>query len=49
MIQEAKEHISKLEDRVMETNQAEEAREKYFIMRIGLQNSVTPSNLITFI
>ena len=47
---EAEKLISDLEDIVMESNQAEERREKKIgKMRIDLGKSVTPSSIITFI
>lgn len=47
-LQKVEEHISDLEDRVMERNQVEHVRDKHCIMRIELENSVTPSSIITF-
>ena len=47
---EAEEQIDDLEDRVMESSQAEQKREKkVYKMRIDLENSVTLSNIIIFI
>ena len=47
---EAEEQIDDLEDRVMESSQAEQKREKkLYKMRIDLENSVTLSNIIIFI
>lgn len=47
-IPEAEEHISDIEDRVMESNEAEQMRDKYHII-IDLDNSVIPSCIIPFI
>ena len=46
---EAEEQINDLENRVMESNQAEQKRKKNYAKTIiDLRNSVTPSNVITF-
>jgi len=47
-LEEAKEQTSDLEDRVMESNQAEWVREKKYKMRIDLGNSATPSSITKF-
>lgn len=47
-LEEVEEQITNLEDRVMETNQAEQARKKVCKMRVDLWNTVTMSNIITF-
>ena len=46
-MKEAEEQISDIGDRVMESNQAEQEREKLHKTRTG--NSVTLSNVITFV
>ena len=49
-MEEAEEQISDIEDGNMENNEAEQNREeKFWIMRVGLENSVTPSNIIAFL
>ena len=49
-LEEAEERINDLRDRVMESNQSEQKREKKLCnMRTDLGNSVTPSNIITFV
>ena len=35
-LQEAEEHISDVEDRIKESNQAEQVRDKYCMMRIDI-------------
>ena len=49
MLQEAEEFISNLEDRVMGSNQAEQMRDKYFMVTIDIENTVTPSSVITIL
>ena len=46
-LQKAEESISDLEDRVLEVSQAEQVRDnRYYIMRIDLENSMTPSHIM---
>ena len=45
---EAEKQVSDLEGRIMESNQAEQVREKICKMRIDSRNLVTPSSVITF-
>ena len=46
-LEAAEEWINNLEDRVMESNQVEEKREKKSCkLRVDLGNPVTPSNII---
>ena len=47
-MKEVEEWISDIEDKIMENDEAEQRRELWN-MRLDLGNSVTPSNLITFI
>jgi len=48
-LQETEKQISDLEDRVMESNQAKQVREKKICkLRTVLRNSVIPSSIITF-
>ena len=47
-LQEAEEWICNLEDRVVQSNQAEENRGKKLKMRLHEGNSVTPSTIATF-
>ena len=49
-VEEAEEQISDLEDKVMESYQAEQKRIKRIMQNgIDLGNPVTPSNIVTFI
>ena len=50
MMEEAEEQISDLEDRVRESNPDEQNKRKKELhkMRIDLENSVSPSNIITY-
>ena len=48
-LEEAEEQINDLEDRVMESSEAEEDKEELSNARIDLRHSVTPSNVRTFI
>ena len=48
-LEEAEEQINDLEDRVMESSEAEEDKEELSNARIDLRHSVTPSNVKTFI
>ena len=49
-LEEAKEWISDLEDRVMESNHDEQREKKEFCkIRIDIGNSASPSNTETFI
>lgn len=47
-LEEAEKQINDLEDKVMESNDAER-KEKLCKKRTDLGNSVTPSNVVTFI
>ena len=48
-LEEAEEQINDLEDKVMESSEAEEDKEELSNARIDLGNTVTPSNVKTFI
>ena len=48
-LEEAEEQINDLEDRVMESSEAEEDKEELSNARIDLRHSVSPSNVKTFI
>ena len=48
-LEEAEEQINDLEDKVMINNEGEEDKEELSNARIDLRNSVTPSNVKTFI
>ena len=48
-LEEGEELIRDLEDKVMESNKTEQVRGKKLCkMRIDLENSVTPSSIVTF-
>ena len=47
-MKEVEEWISDIEDKIMENDEAEQRRELWN-MRLDLGNSVTPSNIITFV
>lgn len=47
-LEEVEEWINDQEDKVMESNQTEQMREKICEVRIDLGNSVIPSSVITF-
>ena len=46
-LEEAEEQINDLEDKVMESSEAEEDKEELSNARIDLRHSVTPSNVKT--
>ena len=48
-LEEAEEQINDLEDKVMESSEAEEDKEELSNARIDLRHSVSPSNVKTFI
>ena len=48
-LEEAEEQINDLEDKVMINNETEEDKEELSNARIDLGNTVTPSNVKTFI
>ena len=48
-MEEAQEQINDLEDRVMESNQDDKRKKRIMQNKNRYGNSVTPSNIITFI
>ena len=48
-MEKAEEWIHYIEDRIMENNEAKQKKEKSWMTKIDLGNSVTPSNIITFV